>query len=282
MDFRLLGPLDVLDGGVRLQLAPGKQRALLALLLLNANRTVAAEQIVDDLWGVDAPPSASKMVQIHVSQLRKSLSEPRLQTRRPGYLLEAADDELDLARFERAVVAGRRALAEGDAAQARRLLGEALALWRGPALGEFAEPFAAREAARLAEQRVVALEWRIEADLALGHHRDVVSELEALIAQHPLREQLRSQHMLALYRSGRHAEALAAYQAFRRTLADELGMEPSASLRELEGRMLRQAPTLELAAPAEAHTATPDPGLADIAYARSGDVRIAYQVVGDG
>ena len=131
---------------------------------------------------------------------------------------------------------------------ATELLGEALALWRGPALAEFSEPFARHEGARLEELRLAALELRIEADLALGHHRDVVGELETLIAQHPLREHLRSQHMLALYRSGRHAEALAGYQAFRRTLADELGIEPSASLRELERRMLQQDPSLELPA----------------------------------
>ena len=165
---------------------------------------------------------------------------------RPGYVLEVGDDELDLARFERAVADARHALSQGDPGKARELLGEALALWRGPALAEFSEPFARHEGARLEELRLAALEWRIEADLALGHHRDVVGELEALIAEHPLRERVRSQHMLALYRSGRHADGLASYQAFRRTLADELGIEPSASLRELQRRMLQQDPTLEL------------------------------------
>jgi DNA-binding SARP family transcriptional activator/pimeloyl-ACP methyl ester carboxylesterase len=286
MDFRLLGPLEAFAGPAQLQIAAGRQRALLAILLLSANRTVSREQIVDALWGEDVPESAQKMVQIHVSQLRKALPEPRLQTSPPGYLLEVGDEELDLARFERSVADARQALSQDDPRKARELLGDALALWRGPALAEFSEPFARHESARLEELRLAALEWRIEADFALGHHRDVVGELEALIAQYPLREHLRSQHMLALYRSGRHAEALAAYQAFRRTLADELGIEPSASLRELERRMLQQDPTLELPAaqpaPNGGHASVGGGHEIDVAYARSGDVRIAYQVVGDG
>jgi DNA-binding SARP family transcriptional activator/pimeloyl-ACP methyl ester carboxylesterase len=292
MDFRLLGPLAVFDGPAPLPIAAGKQRALLAVLLLHANRTVGREQLVDALWGEEVPESAQKMVQIHVSQLRKALPEARLLTRAPGYLLEAGDDEIDLARFERSVAGARRALSNGQAEQARALLGDALALWRGRALAEFSEPFARHEGARLEELRVAALEWRIEADLALGHHRDVVSELEALIVEYPLREQLRSQHMHALYRSGRHAEALASYQAIRRTLADELGMEPSAALRELERRMLRQDATLDLAEPMHARGMAIAAGggreiadaghAADIGHARSGDIRIAYQVVGDG
>jgi DNA-binding SARP family transcriptional activator/pimeloyl-ACP methyl ester carboxylesterase len=292
MDFRLLGPLAVFDGPAPLPIAAGKQRALLAVLLLHANRTVGREQLVDALWGEEVPESAQKMVQIHVSQLRKALPEARLLTRAPGYLLEVGDDEIDLARFERSVARARRALSDGQAEQARALLGEALGLWRGRALAEFSEPFARHEGARLEELRVAALEWRIESDLALGHHRDVVSELEALIVQHPLREQLRSQHMHALYRSGRHAEALASYQAFRRTLADELGMEPSAALRDLERQMLRQDPALDLSeptrargmtAPARSNGEIADPGHAgDVGHARSGDIRIAYQVVGEG
>ena len=273
-------------------IAAGKQRALLAILLLDANRSVGRDQIVDALWGEGVPESAQKMVQIQVSQLRKALPEPRLHTRPPGYLLEVRDDELDLARFERSVADARRALAQGQAQEARELLGSALALWRGRALAEFSEPFARHEGARLEELRVAALEWRIEADFALGHHRDVVSELEALIAQYPLREHLRAQHMLALYRSGRHAEALAGYQTFRRTLTDDLGIEPSASLRELERLMLRQDATLDLPVAAQARTAASAPSGrhetaragpgSKIGHARSGDVRIAYQVVGDG
>ena len=289
MDFRLLGPLEAFAGPAQVQIAAGKQRALLAILLLHANRTVSREQIVDALWGEEVPDSAQKMVQIHVSQLRKALPEPRLQTSPPGYLLEVGDEELDLARFERSVADGRQALSQSDPRNARELLGRALSLWRGPALAEFSEPFARHESARLEELRLAALEWRIEADLALGHHRDVVGELEALIAQHPLREQLRSQHMLALYRSGRHAEALAGYQAFRRTLAEELGIEPSASLRELERLMLQQDPSLELPADTEVSATAPTPAagivstapVGEVSYARSGDIRIAYQVVGE-
>jgi DNA-binding SARP family transcriptional activator/predicted ATPase len=245
MDFRLLGPLEVLDGNAPVRFAAGKQRALLALLLLNANRTLARDRIIDDLWGDDLPESAQKMVQIYVSQLRKALPLPRLQTRAPGYLLEVADEELDLVRFERSVAAGRDALSRGDARTAADLLRQGLALWRGPALAEFAEPFAGHEGARLEELRAAALEWRVEADFALGDHGDVVGELESLIARHPLRERLRSQHMLALYRSGRHAEALDAYQAFRRMLDGELGIEPPAALRDLERRMLQQDPSLD-------------------------------------
>jgi len=301
MDFRLLGPLEafdgpaqlhergaehgVRDGGGKLRIAAGRQRALLAFLLLHANRTVSSEQIVDALWGDDVPDSAQKMVQINVSQLRKALPEPRLRTRAPGYVLEVDDDELDLARFERLVADGRRALSHGDAGAARLLIGDALALWRGPALAEFSVPFAKHEGARLEELRVAAFEWRIDGDLALGQHRDVVGELETLIAEHPLRERLRSQHMLALYRSGRHAEALASYQSFRRTLAGELGIEPPASLRELERLMLQQDPALELAFATQPHSgpvASAGAGHDEIGYARSGDVRIAYQVVGQG
>ncbi|MGE5273500.1 MAG: alpha/beta fold hydrolase [Verrucomicrobiota bacterium] len=290
MDFRLLGPLEVLRDHVPVRIAAGKQRALLAILLLNANRTISREQLIDSLWGEDVPDSAQKMVQIQVSQLRKALPEPRLHTRQPGYLLEVREDELDLARFERGLADGRRAIAQGEPENATERLGQALSLWRGPALAEFSEPFAKHEGARLEELRLAAVELRIEAELALGHQRDVVGELETLIAQHPLRESLRSQHMLALYRSGRHAEALASYQTFRRTLSDELGIEPSASLRELERRMLQQDPSLELPARTDTRTAAPTPGIGtvsaddagEVSYARSGDIRIAYQVVGEG
>jgi DNA-binding SARP family transcriptional activator/pimeloyl-ACP methyl ester carboxylesterase len=281
MDFRLLGPLEVFREHVPVRIAAGKQRALLAILLLNANRMLSREQLIDALWGEDVPDSARKMVQIQVSQLRKALPEPRLHTRQPGYQLEVHEDELDVARFERAVADARRALAQGDPKNATERLGQALALWRGPALAEFSEPFARHEGGRLEELRLAAVELRIDAELASGHQRDVVGELETLIAHHPLRERLRSQHMLALYRSGRHAEALASYQTFRRTLADELGIEPSASLRELERLMLQQSPSLEAAPAPDVATVSAAPA-GDVSYARSGDIRIAYQVVGDG
>jgi DNA-binding SARP family transcriptional activator/pimeloyl-ACP methyl ester carboxylesterase len=291
VDFRILGPLEVRDGDRELRLGGGKQRALLALLLVNANRTVSIDRIVGDLWGGSAPETAPKMVQIYVSKLRKLLAPGTLHTRPPGYSLQLEPDELDLHRFERDVAEARAALDAGGAQQAADRLREALALWRGPALAEFAsEPFAPPEGARLEELRIAALESRLDADLALGRHRAVVSELAALTGRHPLRERLRSQHMLALYRSGRHAEALASYQTFRRKLADELGIEPSASLREFERQMLQQDPSLELTAQVEiaaaaASTAAETASRAavgDIAYARSGEIRIAYQVVGDG
>jgi DNA-binding SARP family transcriptional activator/pimeloyl-ACP methyl ester carboxylesterase len=275
VDFRVLGPFEVLRQGEPVQVAAGKQRTLLARLLLHANRAVSREQIVDALWSEDPPETAHKMVQIHVSQLRKSLPEPRLHTRAPGYLLEVGDDELDLSRFDRAVGGGRQALVDEDPERARRLLAEALALWRGPALADIDEPFARHERARLEELRLAAFEWRLDADLALGRHDEVVGELEAVTAGHPLRERLRAQQMLALYRSGRQAEALAVFQTFRRMLGDELGIEPSVSLRELERRMLQQDPALEAAQPRR-------PREREVAYARSGDVRIAYQVVGSG
>ena len=245
MEFRLLGPLEVVDGATSLPIAARKQRALLAVLLLNASRTVSRERIVDDLWGDTVPDSARKLVQTYVSQLRKVLPEPRLHTRSPGYALELEEDELDLDRFERLVADGRAALSGGRPGDAADVIQSALALWRGPALAEFSEPFARHEASRLEELRLTALEWRIEADLAVGRDADVVGELEALVPRHPLRERFRSQQMLALYRAGRPAEALASYESFRRTLADELGNEPSPALKDLERRIVVQDPRLE-------------------------------------
>jgi DNA-binding SARP family transcriptional activator/class 3 adenylate cyclase len=291
MDFRLLGPVEVLRDHAPVQIAAGKQRALLTILLLNANRTVSREQLVDALWGETVPESAPKMVQIHVSKLRQALPEPRLLTRAPGYVLEVGENELDLTVVERLLAESREALSEGQAEKAAGLLRQALALWRGPALAEFSEPFARHERRRLEELRVDALEQRIEADLALGGRGDVVGELESLIATYPLRERLRSQHMLALYRSGRHAEALASYQAYRRTLDGELGIEPTSGLKALEQRMLRQDPDLEppsdrapdaVVPPARGATSERAVPRSDVGHARSGDVRIAYQVVGDG
>ena len=244
MEFRLLGPLEVTDDGRSIAIASGKQRSLLADLLLNANRAVPVTQLVDDLWGERVPETAVKALQVYVSKLRKALPEGRLATRGSGYMLVVADGELDVELAERLAREGRAALASGDPAHASAVLSQALALWRGPALAELDEPFAPAEAARLEEVRLGLLEERIDADLALGRHAVLVPELDALAAGHPLRERLREQLMLALYRSGRQAEALDAYQSFRQKLDDELGIEPSQHLRELERRILQQDPAL--------------------------------------
>ena len=281
MDFRILGPLEVHDGDRDVPLRGGKERALLALLLVNVNRTLAIDRIVDSLWGDDVPETAQKMVQVHVSHLRKVLDPQTIRTRPPGYALVLPKEQLDLHRFETGVLEARRALDDDRPGEAVHRFREALSLWRGPALAEFtSEPFAESEQARLEDLRMYAVEGLLDAELELGRHRAAVGELEVLIAEHPLRERLRRQHMLALYRSGRHAEALASYQTFRRTLSDELGIEPPASLRELERRILRQDLSLEPTAPREPPTSVA--GSDEVAYARSGDVRIAYQVVGDG
>jgi DNA-binding SARP family transcriptional activator/predicted ATPase len=207
------------------------------------------DRIVDDLWGEAVPETAAKMVQIFVSQLRKQLPRELLRTRAPGYVAGLDGHSLDLRRFEQLGDEGRAALAGGRAEEAAQKLEAALALWRGPALGEFEEPFARLESMRLEEQRVACLEDRIDADLARGRHGELVGELETLVRRHPLRERLRGQLMLALYRSGRHAEALDSYQEFRRMLADELGIDPPARLRELQRRMLQQDRSLDPAGP---------------------------------
>jgi DNA-binding SARP family transcriptional activator/DNA-binding GntR family transcriptional regulator len=248
MVFRLLGPLEVVDGRMPVALPGGKARALLARLVLDVNRTVPVQRLVDDLWGDAAPASAVKMVQIYVSQLRKSLPAAVLRTRPPGYIVEIEPEAVDVTRFAGLRGEGRAALAGGDAASASTLLRDALALWRGPALAEFPEPFAAIEAAHLEELRLACLEDRIRADLDLGRHADLVGELESLVARHPLREALHRELMLALYRAGRQAEALASYERFRRTLDDELGIEPSATLKALQYRILNQDRSLEPAA----------------------------------
>jgi DNA-binding SARP family transcriptional activator/pimeloyl-ACP methyl ester carboxylesterase len=289
LEFRILGPLEVVAGTKQLALGGAKQRALLARLLLDAGRTVTAERLVDDLWGDEPPETARKMIQIYVSRLRKLLPEGSLQTRAPGYQLTVPEGALDLERFESLRADGRAALEQGRHEQAAQALGEALELWRGPAFAEFAaEPFAAVEGARLEELRRGVLEERIRADLELGRAADVIPELEALVAEHPLRERLRADLMLALYRAGRQAEALGAYHEARRVLADELGIEPSQELRELELRILRHDPTLDVPAPAAQQVAVAPAALRlpvrrpVVRYARSGDLNIAYQVTGEG
>jgi DNA-binding SARP family transcriptional activator len=242
MEFRLLGPLDVVEGDRPLALGGAKQRALLAVLLLHANEVVSSDRLIAELWGERPPATAAKSVQTYVSRLRKELGDRRLATRPPGYVLHVDPAESDLARFERLLAEARRAEPAGAAEKLRR----ALALWRGPPLADLAyEPFAQTEIARLEELRLAALEARFDADLAAGRHAELVPELEASIATHPLREHLRAQLMLALYRSGRQAEALQAYRAARRELADELGLEPGDELRRLEQAILTHDASLE-------------------------------------
>ena len=244
LEARLLGPLEL----GRVPLGPPKQRALLARLLLDANRTVAIDRLIDDLWGEDVPATAVKMVHIHVSKLRAALPGGLLLTHAPGYLVRIDPEAIDLVRFDRLRAQGRAALTAGAPAVAAARLRDALALWRGPALAEFDAPFAKVEAVRLEELRLGCVEDRIEADLALGLHAEVAYELEALVARHPVRERLRGQLMLALYRCGRQVEALAGYRGLRRMLADELGIRPTPVLRDLEHRMLVQDPALDVAA----------------------------------
>ncbi len=277
------------ERGRSLDLGGRRQRALLARLLLDANRVVSVERLIDDLWGEQIPPTAPKMVQVYVSKLRKALPEGTLETHTPGYIVRTEGSELDLRRFEQLLADGRAAMAQSDAAAAARLFAEALGLWRGPALADFSEPFVRPEQARLEELRLTCLEERIDAELALGRHAELVADLESLVGHHPLRERLRRQLMLALYGSGRQADALAAYRSFRETLDEELGIEPSAGLKELEGRMLRQEPglveqidekTISPPDPLPTRAALVEP--VEILHARSGDVRIAYQVLGEG
>jgi DNA-binding SARP family transcriptional activator len=250
MEFRILGPLEVWQGGSEVPVGGPKPRALLAILLLHANEVVPADRLVDELWGEDSPEDGAAALRVNVSRLRKALPEGVLTTRSRGYVVRVAADQLDLDRFERLVDEGRGLLARGLAADASQRLREALSLWRGPALADFAyESFAQPAIARLDEIRLAATELRIDADLALARHDEVVGELEALVAEHPLRERLRGCLMTALYRSGRQAEALDAYQNARRALVDQLGIEPSPALQALERAILRQDPALDLARP---------------------------------
>jgi DNA-binding SARP family transcriptional activator len=261
LDVRILGPLDVQLDGRSLSLGGPQQRAVLAILALNAGQVVSTGRLIDELWGEQVPGSAKPVLQGYVSNLRKAIG-PVLVTRAPGYVLEIEPEQLDLHRFERLLGEGQRDRAGGRAEAAAAKLGEALALWRGPALADFAyEEFAQAAIVRLEELRLTALEERIEADLALGRHGQLVGELEGLVAQHPLRERLRGQLMLALYRSGRQAEALEAYQQARRALVEELGIDPTPALQALERAILQQDPALDLAAaePSRAEPAPPVP-----------------------
>src|SRR5262245_39414850 len=242
MEFRILGPLEVVTHGRPLALGGRKQRALLATLLLTPNRAVSVDRLIDALWPASPPADAANALQFHVSQLRKLLGDGgAIVTQEPGYQIRIDPHQVDLFHFERLV-----ADADGaDAAHASRLLTNGLELWRGEPLADLTDdPNSRAEIQRLQAARLAALELRIEADLALGRHTQLVPELEALVHEHPLHERLAAALMRALYGAGRQAEALEVYRTTRQTLVAELGIEPSPALRELEQAILRQDPEL--------------------------------------
>ena len=251
LEFRILGPLEARDGDESIPLGSPKQRAVLAILLLRSNQPVSVDRLIDELWGEQPPSTATHSVEVYMSRLRKTLGRggpPVIETLLPGYRLSVEPRQLDLHRFEHLLQEGRGALAAGDPAEASARLGQALGLWRGPPLADFAfEAFAQSAIGRLEELRVAAVEDRVDADLALGRHGELIAELESLIGQHPSRERLRGQLMLALYRAGRQAEALEAYRATRATLVEELGIEPSPALQRQERAILAQDEALEWA-----------------------------------
>src|SRR6188472_250274 len=250
MEFRVLGPFEVLDRDAPVALGAAKERALLAQLLIARGAPVPTDRLIDGLWQGRSPATAVKSVHVYVSRLRKALGDERLVTQAGGYALRLDALELDAARFEERLSEGQRLLEEGDAAAAAKVLRAGLSLWRGPPLTDFVyDDFAQREIARLEELRLSALEARAEADLALGRHAELVPELEALVAEHPTRERLRGRLMLALYRSGRQADALERFRSGRRHLQAELGIEPGPELRALHDAMLRQDPELDGPAP---------------------------------
>jgi len=245
MRVRILGPFHLEDGGRQITISGVRQRSVLADLLLHANEVVPSEQLLVDLWGEDAPPSAANALQAAISRVRRMLPPGRLITAGPGYTLRVFPAELDVAQFEQLIFEGRDALDTGGAAEAVELLDQAMMLWRGPPLADFRyEPFAQAEIARLEELQLACLEERNEARLALGSAGALTAELGRMVADHPTRERLRGQFMVALYRNGRQTEALETYREFRSVLAEELGLEPSSALRKLETAILNQDPAL--------------------------------------
>ena len=251
MEVRLFGELEALAGGVPVPVRGVKQRALLALLALQRGQPVSADRLIDVLWSDGQAANPANALQAQIGQLRRTLGPAAILTSDAGYALDIGPDDVDTARFEQLVAKGRRLLEEGETALASTALGEALRLRRGEPLTEFAYAgFADAERTRLDELTLVAIETRVEADLVLGRHGELVGELEALCREHPLRERLWELLMLALYRAGRQAEALRAYTEARDRLVDELGIDPGPALRELEARILAQDPSLAAAGPA--------------------------------
>jgi ABC-type transport system substrate-binding protein/DNA-binding SARP family transcriptional activator len=284
LTFGILGPLEVRHGATPVRVGGPRQRALLALLLCHANRVVSRDQLIDELLSDQPAGSAERMLRVHVSRLRKALSEadaeagtgeaaePRLQARPPGYVLHVAPGELDLDRFEDLTAVGRQALAGGDPARAAALLREAESLWRGRPLADLeSESFTRSEVQRLEALRLALAEDRIEADLAAGRHTALCSELERLVSEHPLHERLRGQLMLALYRSGRQADALASYRAARSLLVEELAVEPGPQLRKLQRAILGHDPELDLPSPAAQPQGEPEGGSPSVVPAAAGE-----------
>jgi DNA-binding SARP family transcriptional activator len=252
LDFRILGPFEAVDHEP-LSLGGRKQQAVLVALLLHRGEVVTADRLIEAVWDGRAPATASKTLQVYISNLRKALGDGHLVTQAGGYMLAAGRDQVDAARFVTLAATGRDALKQGDPEGARKLLEGALGLWRGPALADFAyDSFAQPEIARLEEARLVALEDRIDADLRLGKHAALVPELEALVQEHPLRERLYELLMVALYRSGRQVDALDRYRRARAKLIEEFGVEPGPRLQQIQSAVLSQDAALDLpeAAPA--------------------------------
>lgn len=285
MRVSLLGPLRVDGESGEVVLRAAKERSLLATLALSPGRIVGFAALADALWGDSPPATARKTLQTYVSNIRRALGAEVVATAASGYILQIADDEVDVGRFRALVHAGEEALRSGSTEQARETLGEAVALWRGdPFAGVGPHTGLAAEAVRLREEYLTALEARLAADLAAGCHGKLVGELQALVREHPFRERLWGHLMVALYRSGRQADALAAYQQARLQLREELGLEPGGELRRLERAVLGQDPSLDEPLPARASADRErDVPRSSVRYAVCRDgVHVAYQVVGDG
>jgi DNA-binding SARP family transcriptional activator len=253
VEVRLLGPMQALKDGRPVTLVGAQARAVLAVLALEPGSVVSVDRLLECLWPAVRPQSAGHALQVYISRLRKALGAAAISTSAPGYALEVGSDSVDVGRFIALAQAGRADHDAGDFASAETRLREALAVWRGTALADFRyEPFAQLEIARLEDLRLVALEDAVESGLALGRHLELVPELKTLVSEHPLRERPHTQLMLALYRSGRQADALAVYRGAREILVEELGIEPGPELRTLEAAILRQDESLRPPAPVSA------------------------------